>query len=59
MSTISQDIDKETDQVVTVMLMAVERRNVRPRDVVWNSEHRKMMSVAVTCSKILKRIPTK
>ena len=58
MSSIGQDINEETTCAVTKLRChGVEHCDVRPPNVLWNSEGGNVMLVDLERSEILKRIP--
>ena len=58
MSTMGRDIDVETTRAVTKLLhYGVEHHDVRPPNVLWNSEGGKVMLVDFERSEILKQAP--
>jgi hypothetical protein len=51
-------MDEETVYAVTNLRhYGVEHRNVRPPNILWNPEERKVMLVDFECSEILKQAP--
>ncbi|TVY90595.1 hypothetical protein LAWI1_G003827 [Lachnellula willkommii] len=58
MLVIGRDLAAETSAVITKMLdCGVEHRDIRPPNVLWNPEGRKVMVVDFERSEILKRMP--